>query len=224
VIRLRVNAEGTKRALRRAGERFVAEVERGMRQSGEEFIREMQTTRFRGYSGEKGDLLQSRTGSLAGSFSYDVRNLRLVLFSQGLKYARLQELGGTIRPKPPKRFLTIPGPDNLTAAGVARFPSAAALRSVTGATFVFRTPKGDLWIGARPRDFESAHYASGTPNQRLPRDAKRGHSADSLRFLWRLVPSVTIPPRLGMVATFRRLRTKRAARLREAVRAALRGA
>lgn len=72
-----------------------------------------------------------RTGSLARSLNFRVQrgfdkklsSVRLVLFTAGVPYARVQEYGAVIRPRRAKH-LTIPGKANLTAAGVARKGSA----------------------------------------------------------------------------------------------------
>lgn len=144
-----------------------------------------------------------RTGRLRGSLGHRVdgetiADLSLRAYSAGVSYARMQEKGGTVRAKPPRRFLTIPVLDNLTAAGVPRFPSAADLRaSQPGKTFVFKTKDGRLFIGRRP-------------------------SANAkMQVLFRLKESVTIPPRFGFHETWEKQAPARAARNTKAVEAAL---
>lgn len=89
-------------------------------------------------------------------------------------YARMQELGGTIRPKR-GRFLTIPLPAALTPAGVLRKPA----RQWKGAFFV-RTKKGQLM---------------------LARNVGSSFKGWRVEPLFLLVRSVTLKPKLGMRAT-----------------------
>jgi len=194
-----VKAESASRTLVRLPPAIYARMRKAFERHGQEFDREMQLRLRKGGGGP-----QRRTGRLARSIGYRVSgeglsDLTLHTYSAGVNYAGLQERGGTVRPKPPRRFLTIPMPDNLTAAGVPRFGSAAELRG-SGKTFVFRNAEGKLFIGYRP-------------------SAKA-----KLRVLWRLVPSATIPPRLGFVDTWTKLEGNRAKRNLDAVEAAAKDA
>jgi hypothetical protein len=153
--------------------------------------------------------LTNRTGTLRRSFGYAVSgstldDLKLNAFSAGVPYANLQEYGGTIVPKKGK-YLTIPIADNLTKAGVPRYPSAADLRTQLGGvgpakparrgrkdklagahTFVLKSPKtGKLFILLRK--------ANGKTD-----------------LLWALVTSVRVPARMGFRATWARQSKQRA--------------
>jgi hypothetical protein len=168
-----------------------------LEKSGQEFDREMQKRNRRGGGGT-----QRRTGRLARSIGYKVTgdsldDLQVQLFSSGVSYARLQEFGGTVRPRAPRKFLTVPMPDNLTGAGVPRYPSAADLRATQpGKTFVFRKD-GKLYIGYQP-----------SPKAKL-------------RVLWKLVRSVTVPARFGFHETWKALEPSRTARNEKALEAAI---
>ncbi len=102
-----------------------------------DFIR----SRFRGNPGVK-----NRTGFLKrGGFQEVVtgdnrRELRVGV--AGVKYARIQELGGTVRPVR-KKWLTIPVGPALTPAGVARGPA----RSFPGLVFRLVNPSLALLVG-----------------------------------------------------------------------------
>lgn len=71
--------------------------------------------------------LGRRTGRLGRSLGWRVKRgqrldkVRLALFTAGVPYARAQQFGATITPRRAPA-LTIPGPANLTAAGVPRQP------------------------------------------------------------------------------------------------------
>lgn len=136
-----------------------------------------------------GGAIQTRTGALRRSLGFAVLdkgiNSELKLFSAGLPYARIQEEGGTIRPKN-KRYLTVPLPAALTAAGVLKggarlVPSGAKYKTADGdPTFIFRSKRGHLLVGAR---------------------AKNGRT----RLLYVLKPSVTLSARLGFRETFEKI-------------------
>lgn len=178
------------KALRQAPGAIARRLAPAFRLSGEEFKGKMRL-RFTGRPG-----LFTRTGFLHASIGYEVSGdgnldaLTLRAFSAGTKYARLQEKGGTIRPVKAK-YLTIPIEDNLTAAGVPRYPSAAALMA-QGDTFVFKAKTGGLYI------------------------VRRGNSGE-LEFLWKLVKQVTVPPRLGFFSTWKDLSKPRTKRIRDAI-------
>lgn len=184
-VRLKVDTAGLERAMRAAPKVITAEVEKALRQHGEVFRREMIETRF----DAPGDIgpasrLTSRTGALAGTIGYvvrgrgDLRTMRLVVFVGGgpaRRYAGIQEYGGVVRGRP---WLTVPLPDNLTASGIPRYKSAAALRDDPNFdTFLHRSKRGTLVIGWRK------------PGARV-------------QWLWVLRRSVKLKPRLGFATTF----------------------
>lgn len=131
----------------------------------------------------RGPEIRTRSGALRQSFGKriekDGNGLAMFLFSTGVPYANQREFGGPIVPKPPRKYLTIPLDDNLTAAGVPRFPSAKALMDdASRDTFVFKGPRtGNLFIVEK--------------------------TADDLKFLFRLVPRVQQQGNLGWRETWK---------------------
>ena len=153
---------------------------------------ETMTKRFKpfggfGFGGAGAAGIQTRTGSLKRSFGFELRGsgleLEMRLFSAGLPYIRKQEYGGTIQPKTPKRYLTIPLPDAQTPGGALKggaklVPRGNKYETADGApTFVFKSKAGNLLVGTRSRN-------------------------GSLKLLYTLKPSVTLKPRLGFGSTF----------------------
>jgi hypothetical protein len=164
---------------------------------------------FRGYTGPRntGTVLQKRTGSLRNAMRWanetagkDVRASSYV--AGPISYARIQELGGVIRPRQ-RKYLTIPTPAVLTRAGVVR--QGARPTKVGGTwmtaqkipglklreTFIRRSKKGAPVI-----------YGTGTDGEPVA--------------LWVLRKSVRIPPRLGFFAQWQRLGPVHAAMLEKA--------
>lgn len=160
-----------------------------------------------------------RTGTLARSLNFRVQrgfdkklsSVRLVLFTAGVRYARTQEYGAVIRPRRAKH-LTIPGPANLTAAGVARKPSARA------------------WF----REFESKGDVAVVPSKKhrgtlvvLWRKTRRS----KWQLWWTLVKQVTIKgpkttghkSRLGFRDTWDSQQRERAALIQRDVQKSLNG-
>lgn len=181
--------------------RMVGEHQRAMRE------------RFRGYTGRRGAKLQIRSGNIQRAIQFEGARpgqLRAASFIAGpLRYAQLQEDGGTIRPRR-GRFLTIPLPAALTSAGVVR--KAAKPRKVGGqwetsglvpgaadrSTFILSKSKGPVI------------YARGANGRAIP--------------LWSLKRSVTIPPRLQFFKTWEKLEGRRAKQLGEFLGKAIRNA
>lgn len=168
--------------------RVPAAINRAMRTAGAAHTREM-TRRFEPYQGRRSGFdtsIQTRSGALRRSFNFALTgsgvDASMRLFSAGLPYARTQEYGGTIRPKS-KRYLTVPLPDALTPAGVLKGGARLVQRGkkYTTAdgdpTFVFRSKKGNLLVGAR---------------------AKNGKT----RLLYALRSEVRLRPRLGFREVF----------------------
>lgn len=194
------------------------EAKRALNEHGAYFTARMQKGQFTGYTnrqGTEGGLLQNRSGMLRRSFGFGVTgglkdgyDLTLLVYSSGVKYARLQEYGGTIRPRRAK-YLTIPLKDALTPSGVQRYSSARDLFTYhPDQISVVRSPKsGKLFIVSDGRP--GAKTAKGKNSQ--------------TQWLYILKKSVTIPPRLGFRKTFKSpvMAGDRQARLRVAVRRAL---
>lgn len=225
---IEIDSAAVRRALTRAPAVLAKHGRRAFEQSGQRF-RGLMYERFRASRPGQYGLLHTRTGRLKGSIGYRVDgdtldSLQIRVFSSGVAYANLQEFGGTIRPKAPKQFLTIPLPDNLTASLVAREPSAGALRArEPGSTFVIETKRGKLLIGYRPVTrsavpliSQRAHRDPDAP--RVPRSKK---DKVATKWLWMLVPEATIPPRLNFVSTWKGLAGERRARVVAGLRTAL---
>ena len=198
-----LNIEATK-ALKEHGTYFTARIKKG------------QFTGYTGRQGTEGGLLQNRSKLLRNSFGFEVSGsistgsqLTLTVFSSGVKYARLQEYGGVIRPKRAK-YLTIPLRDAMTASGVQRYPDGARglFTSYPDQMSVVRSPKsGNLFI-----------VSDGKPGAKT---AKGKNS--KTQWLYILKKSVKIPPRLGFRKTFESptMAGDRRARLRVATNRAL---
>lgn len=182
MIRGRVNAGALARL-----SRTLAEIPRVARR---EMKRELRTwgqdwedvVRGRFSAGGESNL-HNRTGFLRNSVGFQVIDganaLSLRASSRGVIYARIQEMGGVIRPVN-ARFLTIPMPANRTAGGDIRYKSARAfIATHPGETFFLRTPDGELLLMWR-KPTQAARRSIG---------AKRGEAVA----LWRLVTKVEIP-------------------------------
>lgn len=190
-------------ALRSQPRAMTANVREHFRKSGAEWQGAM-LDRFRGSP------MRTRTGALKRSIRHRVkgaslRDIELRNVSTS-RYARVHEhgtvgKGGKLPDIVPKRAraLTIPLPDNLTPAGVPRYPSARALMR-TGKTFLLKRE------GRRPVIM-----------------LDENGDGENLKALWVLMRRVSIPPRLGFFFTWSRLRSKRKARFLRGIRAALNG-
>lgn len=197
---MRVNTKKLQRAIDRVPGKVTKNIRKAFLQHGEVFRSAMVRKRFTGGRNR----LKTRTGKLQRSVRSNVRgrkldDLRLLVSVGGgvaSKYAGIQEFGGTVHGNP---WLTIPLSDNLTAAGVPRFKSAAALRG-SGKTFLAKMPSGKLLIGQR-----------------------FGRGGKSVRWLWVLKRFVVLKPRLGFFKMWssRAMRADRNARINKAVRKAL---
>lgn len=128
-----------------------------------------------------GEPLHARTGQLRGSVSYRVETRTdgvLARIGPHVPYARIQEFGGTIRPRR-GQFLTIPLRAAMTAAGATRFTARAIISSPS--------------IGGFEGTFFRDHILFG----------KRGKQAVPLFVLKR---SVTIPARSYLRSSLRESR------------------
>lgn len=142
--------------------------------------------------------VQTRTGFLRkGMFAAigeDAKTTFLTNGIAGVKYANLQEHGGTVKPVR-RKWLTIPVGPALTASGVARGPA----RSFPGLKFVLSKDKKTALLVMPPLKTKAGKLRKG-------QDAR-----GTIYFV--LKKQVTIPGRLGFVKTWRDWITKNAARV-----------
>ena len=156
-------------------------------------------------------IIKTNSGRLQGSFGHAVpgrtlADLKLRVFSRGLPYARVQEYGYIFRPVRAK-YLTVPGPDNLTPAGVKRYPSAREfIDKHKDSTAFIKDKSGKVWIVWYPR---------GRKRQKMERG----------RLMWLLRKQVVVPgpnstqtpSRLGFFSTWDKLAPERRVRHEEAL-------
>ena len=167
------------------------EMRKAFRQHGLNFRASMIRDRFTGFTTSaprEGGRNQNRTGTLRRSFGSEVVGglgkgtpLTLAVFSAGVKYARIQEYGGEVRPKSSK-YLTVPLPDAMTRSGVVRASARQLFQQYPDQMSVIRSPKsGQLFI-----------VSDGKPGAKNP----RGKNAET-QWLFVLKKSVELKPRLG---------------------------
>ena len=117
--------------------------QRAMKPTGTEFVGHMKRK-----LGKNANPVTTRTGSLAGSFNHEILEvgpkLGLAIFSAGSPYARIQELGGKIKPVQSK-FLTVPLPD-AKRGGLAGSKAA----DYDGESFILKLPVS----GKTPKDMK----------------------------------------------------------------------
>ena len=229
---VKVDTTGVKRLLGRFDRNVDAIIFRETRKAADEFLNRMRA-RARGAEGSG---LRVRTGRLRQSFNKVLTRkprggVILVLYSAGTSYANLQEFGGIVRPKPPRKFLTIPIEDNLTKAGVPKYASAKAFMDQYGGPRVkgqpdtrFRQGRGSA-SGTR---IAAAAQARATGEHAFIWTSKSGSKYivlqkpnGDLLFLWRLVRYVFVPGRLGWTKNFQELSSELPERIRANVNAAI---
>lgn len=193
-----------KRGLQRLPTATFKNAQEAFRQSGREFQRKMTLERFRPYSSWKNntDQMQSRSGFLRKSLGYSVTgsrlgDLELRVYSAGIRYANLQEYGGTITPKN-GRYLALPIGKALDRRGI---PKKRGPREYPDG-FFFTSKRGNLLFGIR--------VGKGKKKEIQP--------------LYLLRDSVKIPPRFGFRKTWNELGRNRYLRVRSAFRAGVREA
>ena len=182
---LEMDSEKLRQAFDKVPRLLNVSVKEGLRKIGMDFENAMQE-RFRGqlsgpWKRNRGDTLANRQGSLRRSIRTPVTgstlsNMRLratVGDAISAPYARIQEEGGTVRPKKAGGFLTVPMPDNLTPTG----------RTKT----------------QRPRSDPSIFVTRVKGNAYLVRKSAGG---EGLEFLFLLKKQVKIKPRLGFKETW----------------------
>jgi hypothetical protein len=178
-----VNQRQFEEALAKNRTAFRAGAEKALNQSGLKML-DLMAQRLNG-----GGKVQSRTGRLRDSFDYVIGekgdNLMLKIYSAGVPYAEVQELGtkvtGPIRPRNSK-YLTIPLDDAKTGMGIAR-GSARSFRD----TFV-------LNLGTRsntPSDMR------GVGSMFIVQESRQG-----LKWLFMLRKRVELPGGLGFFYTW----------------------
>jgi len=208
-----------KRGLERIPRTTFRAVEKAFQQSGQQFQRQMVLTRFRPYTSWKNtsDQMQSRSSFLKKSIGYKVTgttfsDLELRVFSAGLKYANLQEYGGTVRPVNSK-YLAIPLPAALDKRGT---PLKKSPRDYPDA-FLLMTGN----VKSRGVQLYIARIKEKAPPKRK---SKKAPQPDKLEFLYLLRRSVKIPPRLGFRKTWNGLGQSRIRRIRAGFQRGLREA
>lgn len=190
----RVNLDKIVRLLKKLPGAIDIETRKAFKEHGLAFREAMIRERFTGFTTSaprEGGRNQNRTGTLRRSFGSEVVGglgkgtpLTLAVFSSGVKYARMQEYGGEVRPKSSK-YLTVPLPDAMTRSGVVRASARELFQQYPDQMSVVRSPKsGQLFI-----------VSDGKPGAKNP----RGKNAET-KWLFVLKKSVTIPPRLGFRA------------------------
>lgn len=185
-LEFEVDLDLFERAMAEAPQRLYEELRSFLRKHHRAFVNVIKTERISSRKGAAGqaalsDRLSSRTGFLRRSIDtevlgHDVDSLEVVSFSTA-PYARIHELGGEITPQS-SSWLAIPLRAVRTAAGVAR---------------------------GGPRDY---------PTSWIMRSKKRSDRLLVMRTLedgsaeplFVLVRRVTIPPRLGWMKTWRKMR------------------
>lgn len=155
-FKAKIDTKAFDKAVKKVPKLLAKSIEFGLQQIGDEFIAEMQdvfTTKPGGpfKSNQTKSKLINRTGTLRRSIrgpiitgANDANGMTLrVTIGDSLTahYARIQEEGGTIKPKR-ARALTIPLPANKTGAGRVRFTRA---RDVPGG-FILNTTNGKAFI------------------------------------------------------------------------------
>jgi hypothetical protein len=193
-----------KRGLERVPQATFRAVERAFQQSGQEFQRQVTLNRFRPFTENRNttSIMQSRTGFLKKSIGYKVSgssfsDLELRVFSAGIKYANLQEYGGTIRPVN-RKYLAIPIAGALGRRGIPK--KSSPLDYPNG--FFFKSSRGNLLFG-----------------QMVGKGKRK-----KLELLYSLRKSVKIPPRFGFRKTWTELGGNRIKRIRAAFQDGMRQA
>lgn len=198
-------ARATKATLTAHGERWRKEMQdrfqpwtRGFRHSGDSAIRI-----------RSGGTRRSISAKVTGDAIEDLVLTESAGGTEAAPGARLQELGGTVTPKK-GQWLAIPMDQALTASGQPKrgFESP---RNVPG-LFFFQSNRDVVmnraWL-VRRSDFERKgptrqHYLESEGQRSVA-----GARGAKLEFLYMLLKSVTIPPRLGMRVTEQRLAPSR---------------
>lgn len=174
---------------------------------GQRFVARMQRERLSGPTGPSS--LSRRTGELARhAIQYTVTTgqatMRLVVWvSKSVPYARIHEMGGTVRPKTAK-FLAIPLAAAKTRAGVARMRP----RDIPNLKFVPRRGKSPLLV---------LEHFKNVKVKLLGKTIRTDKIVTKSTPMFVLKRSVTIPARMGFRQIWGQERGKIAAEVRAAV-------
>lgn len=134
-MKITISAERLARAIERVPREVTESVAAAFERSGLEFVGEMKK-RF----GARKDRLRVRSGKLREGIGYRVTgrgrldDLKLTVFVSGVVYARIQELGGEIKPKKGK-YLTVPSDSNSRNDGSLRYATSRQAQQA-GAKFI----------------------------------------------------------------------------------------
>lgn len=180
-FKLDMRSRAARAAFADAPRLFHRYIKRGYQEVGDAFVNSTHDRISRPWSFvNKTSRLSSRSGDLANSLTSQVKgrgaDMRLSVTigdSKTGKYVWTHEKGATIRPVKGK-WLTVPMPDNLTAGGVVRYPSA---RDLLDRGMTYRKGRAIF--------------------------LRKGHRrTDNDPMLWALVKKVKIEPRLKFRSTW----------------------
>lgn len=222
-LAITVNARQLEHALELAPKRMRDELRTVLLKVGIAHENIVKRNRFGGYRGGiigpqlPNSRLQRRSGALAQAYKMDppsATGLEMTsAIRKGMKgsvYAKMQEFGGTVKPKKGK-FLTVPLPAALTPSGVLKGRyrirrsggSASGYTTDAGDTFLFKSKRGALLIGIKER---RAAYSSGVAVGYTEREATSGRGKKrELKAFYVLKRSVTIKPRFGFFDSWDKL-------------------
>lgn len=196
--------EGFQKALASVPARLAEEVRKATVESLAEFEAQMQArmTHGRAANTSAGDGVSVRTGTLRRSVRRTVTGRTIGdlvgMLTMGTKYAATLEAGDPARVPKTSKYLAIPLPAARTGAGVPRLPSP---RNVMGAKSTL------VQVGKRGKRVDAPARGQATfikPARRGPGFVvylRRGRDQAPIP-MWRLVPSVNIPPHLGFEKTW----------------------
>ena len=187
-VKFDVRDASLRRTLKRLPTALESELHSAMTRFATDHIESM-TRKMRG-DGE--GLVKTRTGFLRDRMTYETRRqggvggLRTRVFVAGVKYANVQEFGGTIKPVRSK-YLTVPMDSIKNPSGTIKGRYSGGARSYMNSAqgkergvFVWRNALGGAFI------------------------AEKANKKGQLRLLWKLVRQVKIKGNLGWFATWRK--------------------
>ena len=207
------NTKDLIKEIQRSRKKLKKELTASMRRLGGEWERRMKTNQFGPFRGKSFSFkLQNRSGSLRRSIRFRMSqsggNVQLRLISEGVKYARIHEFGGTIKARAGKK-LKIPLPDALTPSGNLRSDAVFQKKTLRNKrTGKFRRS----FVNSRGE--ESFVFKSKAGNLLIARRMNSGR----LRLLFTLKDKVKIKARLGFRRTwFKTMKNSRQREFRRAI-------